>query len=201
MSNFGGFTISKRARENADAATSFDLTEPTPESGVVYKENTDKNGKLYRRWSEPVTIVSGEHEDKTINNKNVGHPVPARQFYAQLRIGDTSKLNKGRTMHARFNVDFEALKNDDPRSEWMNNKSIKALETLLMSAGIAFPTGDITEEILNAAFPKKGTPGKSIIAGKRVTAAVVASERSDGKTENGVVLRQTQVEEFLAPGT
>jgi len=190
------FGLSESVLDNAAAATSFDLVEPTAESGVIFKERTDKEKKVYKTWSEPVTVVRCFAEDKQIKPKKLnGQEITVRSFYAQLRIGDASKLNKGRTAHGRFSIDFEAMKTGSDRSEWMNNKSVRAVQTLIEAAGVKLGPEGATPDILKAVFPAKlgdKVEGKSVIEGKRMKAVVTGSERSDGKG------RQVQIDEFLS---
>jgi hypothetical protein len=183
------FKVSAKAVANAEAAVSFDLVEPEVGGPVPVKESTDKKGNLYKRWTEDAKIVAIEQSDKTVDNEKGKreHTV----FYVRLQVDANSVLNKGRFVHARHNINPEALTTEEGPDVFTNERSIRALKSLFDALGVKLPNGEITEALLTTYFPQKGTLAKSPAEGKRVVVEMQGSNRSDGKG------RQTQAEGYL----
>lgn len=186
------YSISKEAGEAAVAATSFDIVEPTEGCGVPFKVQSGGNPpREFKRWSEPLKVVRTHAEPQEFTNKESGEKRPVTTFYLALQGRATSILNKGRFFHARHSINFATLLGQSTEDKGSNDRSIKALITLFDACGTKLPGGEITDAILQVAFPEKGGPGNSILAGKEFTAVVCASPRTDGKEG-----RKINVEEY-----
>jgi len=185
------FGVSKAAVESAEAATSFELVEPTEDSGIPFRTSTSKDGRTFIRWSEPVKLVKAMAKVKKIEAKEGTPPRQHTVFYAQLQVQPTSALNKGRLIHARHNVNPQTLRDGSDLDKTMNDMSIVALKSLFSAVGVTLPNGEITGDLLQSVFPPETSPTPSVLAGKRFNTVVSVSERKDGKPG-----KNTNVDEY-----
>jgi len=153
-------------------------------------ENTDKKGNTYKRWSEPAVIDAAWRE-----STDKGLLIAVVQ--AKIRTGSK---NGGSRVWARHMIHPQVLvgaadETTTAKYEFMNNRAINALTTLLNATDLAPDNGGISGKLLSMLFPVKNAPGASSpLKGKAVFVNLV-DQPNNG--DNAKTPRQTAVESYL----
>ena len=157
------------------------------------KVTTSRNGDVYKRWVEGVTVEKTWREAA-----NGGLIVAVVQM--KVRAGFP---HAGRKAFARHTLNFPLLLGQevDPnikeKHEFMNNNSVNALTTLMKATGYQPEQGGLSGRLLNMMFPIKDSPAaNSPLWGKSVMANFVDQPN---KGENAKTPRRTNIESYL-PG-
>lgn len=183
--------INEEVQAVASAAMNRNNVLAVPDDAVV---NTDKNNDVYKRWTEPAVIDAAWRE---ATEKGLIVAV------IQMKIR-TGSFNGGQRTWARHMLHPALLTGtatDDikTRYEFMNNRSINAITTLLSSTGLRTGTGVLGGKLLNFMFPVKNQPGAvSPLKGKVVQANLIDQPN---KGANAKSPRQTAVESYLPDTT
>jgi hypothetical protein len=179
--------ISPETQAAATAAMSQGTVLTPPEDAVM---NKDKKNNEYFRWSEGAVIESAWRE--TTKSGLISAVVQAK-----IRVGFP---NSGQRVWGRHMMHPALLSGtaDDATAkkyDFMNNKSINALTTLLNSTKLMPDSGGISGKLLNYVFPIKNSPGASSpFKGKSVILNLVDSPNTG---EGAKTPRQTSVETYL----
>lgn len=150
-----------------------------------------KNGDVYKRWVEGVTI------DRTWREATrTGLVVAVVQM--TVRVGFP---NAGQKVWARHMLNLGLLSGAVSEEEagrghvFMNSNSINAITSLLSATGYQPEKGGLSGRLLNLVFPVKEQPGaESPLKGKSVYANLVDSPN---KGEQARTPTRTQVETYL----
>jgi hypothetical protein len=179
--------VSPEVASAASAAMSFNTVLTTPEEAV---SNTDKKGNLYTRWSEPAVIDNAWRE---VSDKGLVTAV----VQLKIRVGSH---NSGVRVWARHMLNLQVLAGvaseaDVAKYQFMNDKAINALTTLLNATGFMPETGGLSSKVMNFLFPVKNAPGA--VTPLRGKAVVVNLADVPNKGEKAKTPRQTTVESYL----
>jgi hypothetical protein len=183
------------AAKQAQAALAGGNQEPL-KAPKTAKSNTAKNGVVYTRWAEQITVQQAYRSISRAGLLDVTVVGKVRQ----------SKENSGRTLYGHFYISTagEVLE----KHVGMNERSIGAIITLLQATGFMPGGGALKGTVLNKMFPAKNNPGSSSpLISKNVIANVTQSfgPSKDFKTgqpvldEGGdaIMERRDQIESFL----
>ncbi len=179
------FDVSPETQQAAQAAMQVQELTP-PDTAVVA---TDKNGNVYKRWNESA-VVEGSWRETTKTG------LIAFVVAGKIRMG---MPNGGRRFWARHFVSPDIMRGaatDEQKKkyEFMSNKAINALTTLLQATGLAPKSGGIKAQLLQHLFPPKGTQGKSLLADKAVVVNFVDQPNTGANAKSP---RQVNTESYL----
>lgn len=180
--------IGEDVQRAAQAALNSNSTLTPPDDARV---STAKNGDVYKRWVEGVTI------DKTWREATKSGLVSA-VVQMTVRVGYP---NAGKKVWARHVLNLGLLSGAVSEEQagrghvFMNTNSINAISSLLAATGYQPTTGGLTGRLLNLVFPVKEQPGaESPLKGKAVIVNLVDSPN---KGEQARTPTRTQVESYL----
>lgn len=187
------FKVSKGAAEKGRAAVNPD---PVPPSSA--KENTDKDGTIWKRWVETGSIEAAYREaskDGTLVVYVLG---------LKARPGEP---NQHKTMWFRFRIHPDIAEgrevSDTVQSSygWMTERALAATIALIDITGFTPKQGDggISGSLLETLFPLKAQMRKSPLVGKSVAAKLVHKKLLKEKLQPNQREEQTEAEMFLPP--
>jgi hypothetical protein len=183
------FDISEGAQQAASAAMEIQEL-VAPEDATT---TTDKNGNVYKRWSEAINIESAWREltESGLTTFVIAYKVRAGMPNAHRRGWARHFLSYPVLMGQ---ADEAAKKKYD----FMNNKSIFALTTLLQAAGLAPKTGGLKAALLQHLFPYKvkdvPTMANTPLVGKAIIGNMCEQPNSSPKAKSP---RRTDPESYL----
>jgi len=177
--------VDPQVQAAAMAVMNRDVTLVPPDDA---QKNTDKNGNDYFRWSEPAVIEAAWRE-----GTKTGLLSAVVQYKVRAGSHNGGVRNWARhTMHPSIlagTADDEITK----KYQFMNDRSIAALTTLLSAAG--FQSTGLSAKLLNMMFPVKNSPGATTpLKGKTVFLNLTNSPNKGEMAEKKP--RQTNVESY-----
>lgn len=163
------------------------LLTPPDDAVVTY----GKKKEVYERWTEAAVIEATWREATTSG---------LVQAVVQIKFRAGGK-NQHMKVWFRHMINFRLLSGtataEEKKQQFMNDKSIHALGTLLKATGYAPVGGGMKSSLLMHMFPPKGEPGaKAPIVGKDVMVNLCNSPNTGEKAKTD---RQTQAESYLPP--
>jgi len=172
-------TFGVSAASSARAKASLDPNLYAPKDA---KSTTDKNGKVYRRWTESGVIDQVWSE----TTKGEGNKPKLAVFVVAVRFRpgepNQNKLGWFRLMFHPGIASGQAVSDAVRKSyEGMTERNLASLISLLEVAGKMPASGELNPALLGALFPSKGQ--SSSLSGTQVTVKICQSPNEGGQRE------------------
>lgn len=169
--------VDKAATQAAQAAAAGGRQEPlkVPKNANV---SQDQKGVTYSRWSERALITAAY---RTVTGTGLLDVV----VISKLRQSDE---NNGRKVFSHFYINQS--ENVPEKHEFMNEKSLGGIVTLLVATGFMPAGGALKGSLLDKMFPMKGQPGTaSPLINKAAVVSIVQTHGPKKDIKTGKIMK------------